>query len=70
MRMINTKKVKERIREKKTTIAVLAERIYLTAYSLGQKIRNNKPMTLSEAFALAALLEIPDAEFFLYFRDG
>lgn len=65
--MVNTNKIKGRIKEQDTTIRACAAAIGRTPYTLGQKISNKKPFTIHEVQALQALLEIPDEEFSLYF---
>lgn len=65
--MLNTNKIKGRMRELGLVQADVAKRLDLAEPTVNQKINRVRPMTLDEAQILAELLEIPDAEFGSYF---
>ncbi len=61
--MINSAKLRGRITEKGKTIQSIAPKIPCSAYTLGQKISNSKPMNLKEAAILCKELDIKPDEF-------
>ena len=65
--MPNEKKIKARICELGLTIKSVADKMGLTAYTLGQKIAGKAPMSLKEARRLQEILRISDNEVVLYF---
>ncbi|MBS7174922.1 MAG: helix-turn-helix transcriptional regulator [Clostridiales bacterium] len=65
--MINTDKVKGRMKEKRITQKMVADKLGIAQPTANQKINNIRPMTLSEAEILSSLLEIAPEEFGLYF---
>lgn len=65
--MVNTAKIKGRIVEKGKTIQSIAPKIPCSAYTLGQKIANVKPINLEEVMILCDELSISEAEFAEFF---
>lgn len=65
--MINTEKMKMRIKGHGLTQSKIAEFIGMSDALLSMKIRNKRAMTLSEAEAIARVLNIGDREFSEYF---
>lgn len=65
--MINTNKIKGRMVELGLTQKDVSIALKLAQPTINQKINNIRPMDLSEAEALAKLLQINDSEFSLYF---
>lgn len=61
--MINTAKVKGRMVERKKTMQSIAPKIPCSAYILGQKIANKRPIKLNEIMVLCDELEITEEEF-------
>ena len=68
--MVNTQKLLEKIREKGIRQGELASELGIKQSTLSLKINNKRPFYLDEAIRLAALLEIHDSEFGLYFFAG
>lgn len=68
--MVNTAKLKGRLRELNRTQADLGQAVGLATATISQKINGLRPMTLDEAEAIAVFLGIPDAEFSAYFFKG
>lgn len=60
--MVNTNKLRARIVEQGSTIGRIADKLGISAYTMGRKIAGKTAMTLNEAFALKQLLEISDGE--------
>ena len=65
--MINTDKLKGRIREKRKTQGDCAAYIGIKTPTFNQKINNIRPFSLTEAEALVAFLEISNEDFAKYF---
>lgn len=65
--MINSSKIKGRIVEKGKTIQEIAPKIPCSAYTLGQKIANEAPISLSEVEVLMNELDITQNEFAEFF---
>lgn len=65
--MINTDKVKGRMREMRITQKIVAERLGLAQPTVNQKLNNLRPMSLNEAEMLSDLLHISPEEFGTYF---
>ena len=65
--MINTKKIKGKMAEKGLTQSTLAGVIGMAQATLSQKINNQRPMDIQEAYEIQKALEIPDHEFGTYF---
>lgn len=65
--MINSTRIKARMTEAGVTQATLAKQLGLATSTVCQKINNARPLTLSEAEAMARALDISDAEFSTYF---
>lgn len=70
--MINTAKIKGRLRELGKTQAELAEYVGIAQSTVNQKLNGERPLFLDEADQFAAFLGIPDSEFCKYFfaRDS
>lgn len=65
--MINTNKIKGRMRELEIVQADVAKSLGLAEATVSQKINGKRPMDLDEAMKLAEMLEITDPEFGDYF---
>lgn len=65
--MVNTDKLKGRIRELRKTQKDCAEFLGIKAPTFNQKVNNVRQFSLSEAQRLRTLLDIPDEEFAEYF---
>lgn len=65
--MINTNKLKGRMKEKEITQADVAKALNIAQPTANQKINNVRPFDLDEAEALANMLEIDAGEFGSYF---
>lgn len=65
--MIASNKLRGLIVEKNTTISSIAKKMGITPYTLGRKIRNLTPMSLSEAQTLCNILGVSSEDFSLYF---
>lgn len=65
--MINTQKLKKRIKKCGLTQSAIADRIGISNALLSMKIRNRRAMTLCEAEAISEILGICDNEFSEYF---
>lgn len=68
--MVNTAKIKGRIVEKGKTIQSIAPKIPCSAYTLGQKISNVKPINLDEVITLCDELSITQEEFAEFFLQS
>lgn len=65
--MLNTNKIKGRMRELGIVQADVAKRLELAEPTVSQKINGKRPMDLDEARALAEMLHIDNSEFGSYF---
>lgn len=65
--MINTNKIKGRMRELEITQADVARALNIAQPTANQKINNTRPFDLEEAEKLANLLCIDSGEFGAYF---
>lgn len=65
--MINTNKIKGRMREKEITQAQAAAFLGIAQPTFNQKVNNVRTMDLDEAEKLCLLLDINDNEFGKYF---
>lgn len=65
--MLNTNKIKGRMRELGIVQADVARRLNLAEPTISQKINGKRPMDLEEARALADMLRIDNSEFGAYF---
>lgn len=65
--MINTNKIKGRMRELEITQADVAKALNIAQSTANQKINNSRPFDLDEAERLAELLRIDSGEFGTYF---
>ena len=65
--MLNTNKIKGRMRELGIVQADVAKRLQLAEPTVSQKINGKRPMDLNEAMALAEMLHIDNSEFGVYF---
>lgn len=70
--MINTAKIKGRLRELGKTQADLADYTGIAQSTVNQKINGDRPLFLDEAEQFAIFLGIKDSEFCFYFfsRDS
>ena len=68
--MVNTNKIKGRMKELEITKADVAKCIDIAQPTANQKINNVRPFDLDEAEKLSALLGIESGEFGLYFFAG
>ena len=66
-KMVNTDKIKGRMREMRLTQNVVAKRLGINQATANQKINNTRCFTLKEAEQLSDLLELTDEEFKVYF---
>lgn len=67
--MVNTLKLRGRIREKGLTQKDVASALDVSETTVGAKINNKSPITLDEAEQIARVLEISDDEFVVFFLD-
>ena len=65
--MVNSKKLKDRAKEKGIRQWEIANKLGLKQSTVNQKINNKRPMLLEEAEKIADLLEIENVEFAAYF---
>ena len=65
--MLNTNKIKGRMRELGIVQADVARRLNLAEPTVSQKINGKRPMDLEEARAFADMLRIDNSEFGAYF---
>ena len=65
--MINTNKIKGRLRELGLTQADVAKKLNMAQATINQKINNARPMDLKEAELLSEILGIKPEEFGIYF---
>ena len=65
--MINTNKLKGRMKELNITQADVAKRLEIAQPTANQKINNIRPFDLEEAETLAEMLHIEAGEFGTYF---
>ena len=65
--MINSAKLKGRLREKEKTQGDLAKFLGIATSTMNQKINGDRPMDVYEAEKIAKFLEINDAEFCSFF---
>ncbi len=65
--MINTRKLKGRLREQNYTQAELADAMGLAVATVCQKINGVRPITVDEARQIADFLKIPESEYGDYF---
>ena len=65
--MINTNKLKGRMKELNITQADVAKALNIAQSTVNQKINNNRPFDLDEAEALAKMLGIESRDFGKYF---
>lgn len=65
--MLDTEKIKERMKEKKITQREMADVLGIAPPTVSQKINGIRPMDLEEARKFADKLEITPAEFGEYF---
>ena len=65
--MLDSLRIKGRIVEKGKTIGSIAPKIPCSAYTLGKKIANEKPINLNEVKVLCEELDIKPEEFFEFF---
>ncbi|MBR6337364.1 MAG: helix-turn-helix transcriptional regulator [Ruminococcus sp.] len=68
--MVNTNKIKGRMKELEITQADVAKCLDIAQPTANQKINNVRPFDLDEAEKLSALLGIESGEFGLYFFAG
>ncbi len=65
--MINTARIKGRLRELGKTQANLADYLGMAQSTVNQKINGERPLFLDEAERIASYLSISDTEFVSYF---
>lgn len=65
--MLNTNKIKGRMKELGIVQADVAKRLELAEPTVSQKINGKRPMDLNEARALADMLHIGNEDFGAYF---
>lgn len=65
--MLNSNKIKGRMKELGIVQADVAKRLKLAEPTVSQKINGKRPMDLEEARALAKMLQIDNGEFGVYF---
>lgn len=65
--MLNTNKIKGRMKELGIVQADVAKRLELAEPTVSQKINGKRPMDLNEARALAEMLHIGNEDFGAYF---
>ena len=67
--MVNSRKIKERMKECSVTQVTAAKHLELSQAALNQKINNIRRFNLDEAGKLAKLLHIGSSEFCKYFLE-
>lgn len=65
--MVNSDKIKGRMRELKITQADVAKELNIAQPTANQKINNIRPLDLEEAEKLSIMLKIDNADFANYF---
>ena len=65
--MLNTRKIKARMKELGLTQADVGDKLGLAPATVSQKINGSRPMTVEEADKLAVILSISDQEYGAYF---
>ena len=65
--MINTTKIKDRMKEMKITQSELAKFLGVASPTINQKLNNVRSLSLEEANIVAQVLEIPAQDFGNYF---
>lgn len=65
--MINTNKIKGRMKERQITQADLARHLHISQPACCQKLNNTRHLTLDEANKISELLEIEPEHFGSYF---
>lgn len=65
--MVNSKKIKNRIKELGLTHSFLVDKLGIAQATLTQKINNMRSTKLEEAFIVSEILQISDIEFKTYF---
>ena len=65
--MINSNKIKGRMKELEILQADVAKELGLAEATVSQKINGKRPMDLDEAYKLAEMLKIGDPDFGTYF---
>lgn len=65
--MINSNKIKGRMKELNLTQADIAKQLKIAQPTMNQKINNVRPFDLNEAELLAKILKIESCEFGIYF---
>lgn len=65
--MVNTNKIKGRMKELEITQADVAKCLKIAQPTVNQKINNVRPFDLEEAEKLSELLKISSSEFGMYF---
>lgn len=65
--MVNSNKLKGRMRERELTQRDIAVALNISQTSVNQKINNMRPLYLDQAEKLCAILDIKDTEFRSYF---
>lgn len=65
--MINSDKIKGRMRELRLTQVDVANAIGVKPCTINQKLNNARPLNLTEAEKLCEMLHIPTGEFGTYF---
>lgn len=65
--MINTAKLKGRLREKEKTQGDLAKFLCIATSTMNQKLNGERPLDIYEAEKIAEYLDISDADFCSFF---
>ena len=65
--MINTAKLKGRLREKEKTQGDLARFLGIATSTMNQKLNGERPLDISEAEKIAKYLELSEVEFCSFF---
>lgn len=65
--MVNTNKLKGRLREKGLTQTDIAKELNISQPTINQKLNNLRPMDLEEAEKISKILSINPGEFAIYF---
>lgn len=65
--MVNSAKLKGRLRELEMTQAYLAIQVGIAQSTMNQKINGERPFFLDEAMCVARILRISDSDFSTYF---
>ena len=68
--VINTNKIKGRMKELELVQADVAKCLGLAEATVSQKLNGKRPMDLDEAMKLAEMLKISDPDFGVYFFAG